>query len=192
MIKESRKFRRNNIDKPKLDSGKVPNSNKKGFVQGQSCTDIPYIRYLLVQSRKMSPYQKGKTGDGNASCIEVVFDILVYVGISCEYTGGRSTRCSRVFVVKTEQSLPRQPLPLDPTVQMSPLRRRNLERDQSPITLLQTRLSQCEECKPMGREREKWSKRVRQGCGVRKLQFRGQGICVPAARVSSEVESLKA
>ena len=134
---------------------------------------------------------------------------------------------------------------------MSSLGRRNLEQDQSPITLLQTRLSQCEECKPAVEEREKWYKRtpsefgiyiralsapvvrgveshghvleyirahilvivslrvcngpqqtrvfsselatkrkyqqIRQGCGVRKLQPCGQGVCVPTA----EVESLK-
>ncbi len=71
-------------DKPKCDSGKVSNNDKKSFIQGESGVVIPYAFYLLVQSGKVSPNHECETGDGNTSSVEMVFDNLVYVGISCE------------------------------------------------------------------------------------------------------------
>jgi len=87
------------MDQPERDSGKVPNNPKKGFVQGYPCTSTPYILCLQVQSGKMSPYHKGKTGNGNVSGVEVVFDMLLYVDISCENAKGRQKHAGRTRVL---------------------------------------------------------------------------------------------
>ena len=92
MSEELHKFRLKQ-DKQNCDSGKVPNNTKKCFVQGQSYTVIPYILFLLVQCGKMSPYHKSETSDGDASRVEVVLHILVYVDISHKYTGGKGKNC---------------------------------------------------------------------------------------------------
>lgn len=71
-------------DKPKCDSGKVSNNDKKCFIQGQSGVVIPYALYLLVQSGKVSPNHECETGDGDISSVDMVFNNLAYVGIICE------------------------------------------------------------------------------------------------------------
>lgn len=64
-------------DKPKCDRGKVPNSDKKCFIQGHSGIVIPYAFYLFVQSGKVSPNHECETGDGDTPGVEMVFDKLV-------------------------------------------------------------------------------------------------------------------
>jgi hypothetical protein len=68
-------------DKPKCDGGKIPNSNEKCFIQGESGIAMPYAFYLFVQSGKVSPNHERETGDGDVSGVDMVPDNLVYVGI---------------------------------------------------------------------------------------------------------------
>ena len=81
---ESRKF---NVetDERKCDSTNVPNGNEKCLIQGHSYVSTPNVPYLIIQSGKMSPDHKGQTGDCDISGIQVILDILVYVGISFVY-----------------------------------------------------------------------------------------------------------
>ena len=99
-------------DKQNCESGKVPNNTEKCFIQGHSCTVIPYILFLLVQRGKMSPNHKSETSDGDASGVEVVLYILVYVAISSKYTGGK--RRDHVVQVGLCGSLPLASTPLGP------------------------------------------------------------------------------
>ena len=79
-------------DQQNCESGKIPNNTEKCFIQGHSCTVIPYILSLVLQRGKMSPNHKSETSDGHASGVEVVLYILVYVDISSKYTGGEEPR----------------------------------------------------------------------------------------------------
>ena len=81
MSEETWKFRFE--DKPKRDSGKVPNSNEECFIQSHSGIVIPYAPHLFVQSRKVSPNHESETRDGDTSGIEMVLDKLANVRISC-------------------------------------------------------------------------------------------------------------
>jgi hypothetical protein len=88
MSEELRKSRLKQ-DRPNRESGEVPNSTEKCFIQGHSGTVIPYVLFLLVQCGKVGPNHESETSSGDASGIEVILYILVYVDISSKYTGGR-------------------------------------------------------------------------------------------------------
>jgi hypothetical protein len=111
MSEELRKSRLEQ-DKPNCESGKVPNSTEKYFIQGHSCTVIPYILFLLVQRGKMSPNHKCETSGGDASGVEVILYILVYVDISSKYTRGKE-HLVKVDANKQSWALPPAPTPLD-------------------------------------------------------------------------------
>jgi hypothetical protein len=102
-------------DKPNRDSGKVPNSTENCFIQGYSCTFIPYIYCLFIQSGKMSPNHKGEASGGDVSSVEVVLDILIYAHVSRMYTRKHVAHSGQYG---HKRASPPAPTPLDPKGEM--------------------------------------------------------------------------
>lgn len=123
----SRKF---NVetDERKCDSTNVPNGNEKCLIQGHSYVSTPNVPYLIIQSGKMSPDHKGQTGDCDISGIQVIFDILVYVGISFVYAEWNR----RLFEPCTVPLVSIQSQSRTPSLKDRP--ERGPKPDQSPIT----------------------------------------------------------